>query len=397
MPIPAYTYWRLTRWLGPWTKDNQSPAAVSRRRVRIVAQGNEDHLAAQGNEDHLTAQDSEDPIEALVYTPTDRPPIGSYLVAHGLNLRGPDDERCDRFARVLSHAGFLVMCPRLNALTQMRLDASAVAEFSRSLEALIALPEHPRRKLPGIFSISFGSFPALMTAASPKVGHLVGSLVVFGGYADFVDTCRFMMGAAPSGSRDLEPDPTCMAGLAINTAAVLFEDEAKRELTEAWRAFVARVWGAPDMRRPERFSEVALQLAAELPAELMQTFLQGCGVAPGFAARVEEALARTDVEAMDPRAHLHEIRCPVHLFHGLRDDVIPCSQMQVLASALSKANPKTYLTGLYDHSRGYAGTTALAQLPALLKETKTMAQMVHAMVLSGTRPVARTALHAHPV
>jgi pimeloyl-ACP methyl ester carboxylesterase len=187
-----------------------------------------------------------------------------------------------------------------------------------------------------------------------------------------------------------------MAGLAINTAAVLFEGEEERELTQAWWAFVARVWGAPDMRRAECFSEVADEIAAELPVELVQTFLQGCGVVPGFAARVEEGLARTDVNAMDPRAQLHEIRCPVHLFHGLRDDVIPSSQMQVLASALSRANPKTYLTGLYDHSRGSGGTRALAQLPVLLKEIGTMAGMVHAMVLSGTRPVARRPSRAHP-
>jgi hypothetical protein len=57
----------------------------------------------------------------------------------------------------------------------MRLDATAIAELSLSLEALVALDEHPRHQLPGIFSVSFGSFPALMTAASPRVGHLVGN------------------------------------------------------------------------------------------------------------------------------------------------------------------------------------------------------------------------------
>ena len=138
------------------------------------------------------------------------------------------------------------------------------------------------------------------------------------------------------------------------------------------------------MRQPERFSAVALELAADLPAHLRNLFLQGCGVEPGFAPLVEEALALTDVDAMDPRAHLHAIRCPVHLFHGRRDDVIPYSQMEALAAALSNAHPKTYLTGLYDHSQGKSAATALGQLPVLLKEMTTMAAMVHALVLSGT-------------
>src|SRR5262245_4647256 len=108
MPNPLYPYWRLTRWLGPWPKDTRVPSGVSRRRIRFTAEGPEQRE-----------------VEALVYVPTDRAPIGSYLVAHGLNPRGPDDDRCDRFARCLAHAGFIVMCPRLDALTQMRLDASA--------------------------------------------------------------------------------------------------------------------------------------------------------------------------------------------------------------------------------------------------------------------------------
>ena len=99
------------------------------------------------------------------------------------------------------------------------------------------------------------------------------------------------------------------------------------------------------MKRSHRFTEVARQLAADLPAHLAQTFLQGCGVVPGFASLVEEALARIDVDAMDPRRHLHAIRCPVHLFHGRRDDVIPYPQMAVLAAGLTSANPKSYLTG----------------------------------------------------
>src|SRR5262249_24117278 len=275
MRIPIRAYWRLTRWLGPWNTADRVPWAICCRRLRLAGRQSE-------NAD----------TEALVYVPTDRAPIGSYLIAHGLNPQGTDDERCDRFARVLCHAGFVVMCPRLSALMQMRLDTTAITQLSTSLQALIALREHPGNKLPGIFSISFGSYPALMTAASPEVGHLVGSLIVFGGDANFTDTCRFLIGGSSADAAVLAPDPTCMAGIAINTAAVLFEGEQQRRLMEAWYAFVARVWGVAEMQHPERFTTAARALAAELPPELVQIFLQGCGVVPGFAAWVEEALLR---------------------------------------------------------------------------------------------------------
>jgi hypothetical protein len=75
----------------------------------------------------------------------------------------------------------------------------------------------------------------------------------------------------------------------------------------------------------------------------------------------------------------------VHLFHGRGDDVIPCSQMEELAAGLSGAHTKSYLTGLYDHSRGRSAAMAFARLPALFGEIKTMAAMMHALVLGGTR------------
>ena len=329
--------------------------------------------------------EDDQPLEALVYTPTDRAPIGSYVIAHGFNPQGPDDPRCDRFARVLSHAGFVVMCPRLHAFTRLRVDASAAVDLSRAVTALMALDEHPRGRRPGIFSISFGSLAALLAAASPDVGPLVGGLVVFGGYANFVDTCRFMLGTGASGGDLPAPDPTCLVGLAINSADVMYPEKERRHLTDAWRAFVARVWGVPDMKQHARFSEVARELATALPPELIAPFLQGCGVTPGFAPLVEEALGRLDADAVDPRGHLHAIRCPVHLFHGRRDDVIPYSQMQEIAAGLTGTGARTYLTGLYDHSRGEAGAGHwLARLPVWLKELKTMGAMVHAMVVSAT-------------
>ena len=334
----------------------------------------------------LAGNGKEDPaVEVFVYAPADRPAVGSYVLVHGLNPRGPSDARCDRFARILAHAGFVVMSPRLDALTQLRLDASAIGQLSRCLEALVGLEEHPVDTLPGVFSISFGSFPALLTAASARARHLVGSLVVFGGYANFVDTCRFMSGFTSPRDGEPQPDPTCRAGLAINMAPVLFPEADCRRLTPAWWAFVIRVWGMPEMRQAARFSEVAQELAAGLPADLAQVFLQGCGVVPGCSEWVENALTRIDVDSMDPRQHLGAIRCPVHLIHGRRDDVIPCSQMALLAAGLSNTTARRYLTGLYDHSRGESLTVALGRLPALAKEAKTMVAMVHALALGGTR------------
>jgi pimeloyl-ACP methyl ester carboxylesterase len=368
MPLSPRAHWRLTRWLGPWTDNTRAPSTVADRRISEPATA--EHPA----------------FEARVYTPADCRPVGSYLVAHGLNARGPDDPRCDRFARVLAHAGFVVMVPRLHSFTRLRVDSSAAADLSRGLQALLALDEHPRGTLPGVFSISFGSFPALLMAASPELGPQIGGLIVFGGYANFVETCRFMMGAGAD--RHPAPDPTCLVGLAINSAHLLFEGPDQQLLADTWRDFAGRVWGAPDMQKPEQHTPLAHQLAATLPVHLREVFLQGAGVLPGFAPRLETALSSGAFAAVDPRDRLHTVRCPVHLFHGRNDDVIPYSQMLALADGLAAARPRTYLTGLYDHSRTQGASGGLRQLPAMLAEIKTLGAMIHAMVTSGRQPVA---------
>ena len=64
-------------------------------------------------------------------------------------------------------------------------------------------------------------------------------------------------------------------------------------MASAWAAFVSGVWGAPEMRRPAHFAELARHPAVDLPPELAQVFLQGCSVTPGFATRIQEARSRT--------------------------------------------------------------------------------------------------------
>jgi hypothetical protein len=57
--------------------------------------------------------------------------------------------------------------------------------------------------------------------------------------------------------------------------------------------------------------------------------------------------------------------------------------MELLAANLTGTRARMYLTGLYDHSRGDAGDGGrVGRLPALLREMRTMAGMVHALVTS---------------
>ena len=64
-------------------------------------------------------------------------------------------------------AGFLVFAPFLPTYLALRVEDSVIEEVERAFEAVLNLPGRPPGA-PGVFSISFGSMPALRLAASSK-------------------------------------------------------------------------------------------------------------------------------------------------------------------------------------------------------------------------------------
>lgn len=359
---------RLLRWLGPWA-DGASATPVRRRVVTIAPR-----------------RDGDRPFDAWVLSPADIPPAGAYLVAQGLHYDGPADPRMERFLRVLAHAGFLVMAPFLPDYTALRVGEGVVGDLARSFEALLALPERPAGVAPGIFSVSFGSLPALRLSSSPAYADRVGGLVLFGAYGDFGDTLRFCLG---HDRRGLPRDPLNQPVVLLNLLDVL--EEAHGDLAEvgaAWVRYVKATWGREEMKREERYRPIALRMAAEISDEgKRRLFLQGTGIEPGAMEICLSALAKKTERQrfLDPRPHLGGLLCPVHIVHGRDDDVIPFTQAEVLARAMPGGIPvATHLTGLYSHTRAAGAAARLSELPALAREGRTLLGILRAIVAAGT-------------
>lgn len=356
----------LIRWLGPWTPSEAVPDGVTRWSVPIPASG-----------------PGEGPLEAWAYRPTATPPRGALLLCPGLHYAGPADPRLDRFARILARAGLLVLAPFLPDFTALRVAPGLTRDLERALEGLLALPERPRGVRPGIFSISFGSLPTLRLAA--RTPHALGGLVIFGGYADWRETVRFCLAGRPGHPRDPLNQPVVLMNLIADLPGGPADPAP---LLAAWRRYVESTWGRPEMKDPARHFPVARAIAAELPEATRALFLVGCGVEPGALALAEEALDRGEALAalLDPRPACAEIRCPVHLVHGLDDDVIPHTELERLAAALPPSvRVGRHKTGLYGHT----GTSGLRGATALLKEASTLLAMLRAIVEVATTAEAR--------
>lgn len=347
----------LARWLGPWADEGRAPD-VERHSIEVGLPGGR-------------------ATDVRVYHPRGRA-VGAYLVTPGLHFEGPDHPRLDRLAAILAAAGHRVYAPYLPDYAALRLDPRVCDDLRAVFEALRCDPACPVAA-PGVFSISFGSLPALRLAASDAG---VGALVVFGGYADWQAALRFSLTGTLDGAAHVAHDPLNHPVAFLNLLDALPETPAGPEgLRDAWMAYVRETWGRPELKAGG-WRAIAERHAGSVQPADRHLFRQGVGLEPGGLPLVEAALARRGEAArfLDPRPHLSRVRCPVTLVHGVEDDVIPYPQAQALAAALPPAaRARVLLTGLYDHTR--AGGTPGPRV--LAGELLTMARILGAMASAG--------------
>lgn len=332
----------LLRWLGPWAQEDRAPTDVERAELRI---------------EHL---------RAWRYQKRGRRPTGALLVCPGIHYAGPADPRLDRFNRILASAGLLVLSPFLPDFTRMIITERVIDDLDAALGRLLEEAERP-----GLLSISFGSLPVLRVAARPDRADRIRGLFLFGGYADFHDTVRHCLSGE---GRDPLNQPVVLMNLLADLPEAPLDPEP---LLSAWRAYMEATWGRPEMKARARFAPIAERIEKSLDPSYRRLFRTGVGLEGDALALCAPALERRAPGFLDPRPHLAGIRCPVHLCHGLDDDVIPVSQVERLASALPAHVPvRTYVTGLYGHT----GSAGLSAASAAAREGVTLLGMLRAII-----------------
>lgn len=349
---------RLIRWLGPWSARPPTGAARDERWLGPRRQ-----------------------LRAILYRPRRRP-IAAYLIAPGLHPQGPGDPRMDRLGRVLAEAGFLALAPFLPDHLALRASANATADLMLAFDDLEALARRAALPPPSVFSVSFGSNPAISLCGDPRYADRVRGLFLFGGFADFRRVCRF----ATLGEWEhdgelvrLPHDPTNPPGVFLNVVEYLgLGVDEQVLLSAAWRAMCLRTWNRDELKRVDALRPIARRLAEEsLPAHLRPLFLQGCGVQAGTREILVDALARATphLAFCDPAAPLARIRAPVVIAHGRSDAVVCFHEAARLRAMLPAGHRHRYfVTGMFGH-----GTSRLPSPRAIANELQTLWRLTHSM------------------
>lgn len=343
---------RIARRLGPWTPETYVARDVERREIEVPA--------------------GDGAVRVRFYSPRRRAE-GSVLLVPGLHFAGPAEARMDRFASMLAETGIVVAAPFLRDFLELRVGPRLLTDTTHAFDALRR--ERPRDR-PAVFSISFGSLPALALGAERS--DQIGGVIVFGGYADFADAMRFAIGGRGERAHDPVNRPVVFINLLPFFPQPPIDATA---LAKAWREFVVRTWGKPEMKVREAWEVVAREIERTLSTD-HSLYRRGVGLETGSIELAEAALAnaRHAFDYLDPTPHVRALRAPVRFVHGRDDDVIPFEHAAILTSlATQSSDARTFLTGMYGHT-GKTGVRALlARGPALAGEARSMLGIVGAL------------------
>lgn len=347
----------LGRWLGPWTPDEDVPPRIRRREITLPS--------TNGRAIRAWTYRGEAPLE------------GAMLVVPGLHYLGPADPRLDRFCRVLASARVFVLCPFLPDFEKLRVAETLGTDALHAYDALCAHPETPRGISPGVFSISFGSLPALRVAASRNVG----ALMLFGGYADWTDAVRFSLTGNTLDGVEGRPYDPLNRPVVFNNMLPLIEGVDKDAVRRAIFEQVRLTWGNAEMKAPGALRPSALRLASSLPdAASKRLFLQATGLEEGGEERVWEVLKNSGgaFDHLNPTLWTKKIEVRAVVAHGREDDVIPVEHAEKLAAMIPKA--ETFITGTYAHT---GKSTLKDLLPRAQEEGEAMIGLLRAMARTG--------------
>ena len=213
----------------------------------------------------------------LLYVPRGVARPAGLVLAHGIHEEGIDEPRFQRLARAIASSGVTVLTPELSDLVRYRVSRVGVETIATATRELAASLKQARV---AVFGISFGGGLALRAACEPALASAMARVITLGAHHDAAAVVRFFLGdpaRAPDGSRARLAPHSYGATILF---AWLFDEPHHGGLSAA---DTARIRGVLVRRKPE-------------------------------------------LDAASP-AHCPEpLSLPLHLAHGLGDDIVPYTE-----------------------------------------------------------------------
>ena len=372
----------LLWWLGPWCNQQKAPQSVTGKDCMVPTESGS--------------------FRFRVYSCTVQ--NGAVLVLPGLHPDGLDDERINRFCKVLAGSGAVVGVPELPTMVQSVMipqllsDSEAAVQFFTSYLSEVGQDDF------GIFCISASSIAGLYLASHTKWSAKIVRLHLFGGFADWMEALRFAMtGRVPNidPPEQIQVDPLSLPVVYMNllrsfTEFVSFVPQLQEEMFTTLHDYVSLTWEKPDVIHPTQTRRIADALFEEWKQSsevnevdwilVEECFYQACALKLGgveyvdtFLNQLSEQYRPAQLEWLNVKSYMSKLNVPLDVSHGRDDFVVPHPQALQLVEWSSSRSTRVFVTGLYHHTGVVSVSKLLRMLIGLPKEIQTSIQMVKAL------------------
>jgi len=266
---------------------------------------------------------------------------------------GIDEPRLVAFARNLAALGLAVVTPELPDLARYRITPRSTDMIEDAAAGLAQKQEWAPDGRVGLMGISFAGGLSIVAAGRPLLRDHTAFAMAFGGHGDLPRVLRFLCtGIQPDGTRRAPHDYGVVIILLSTLDRIVPPDQAEGLRTGLLTFLEASHLDMFDRKRAQGTFDRARQMEKELP-EPSATLLRHVNDR-NVAALGVVLLPHIDEFGDDPALSAERSeapRAPVHLLHGLDDNVIPATESTLLAEHLrSRTSVRCVISPLITHA-----------------------------------------------
>jgi len=294
------------------------------------------------------------PLRGRLYRPAGQDPSFGVVVASGVNPRGLDEPRLEKFARAVAASGIAVLTPELPDLLDFRI----APRITDQIEGTVVWASRESQLAPdgrvGLVGISFSGGLSVVAAGRPGLRDRVRFVVSLGGHGNLPRTLEYLCTGLQLDGRRRPAHDYGVAVILYNVVEAVVPPDQVDALRSGIRTFlIASTVYVTDPREGLRLFEEARAREARLP-EPARTWLHWVNtrdvgaLGPRLVARLP---AFAGDAALSPDRSPAPV-APVYLLHGVEDNVIPAIESTLAARSLEArgVRVRTLITPLVSHA-----------------------------------------------
>ncbi len=290
---------------------------------------------------------------ALVYRPERILPKRALVFVAGISELGCYHPRLVALSRYLANRGFLVITPDIPAFRRFEVSAEPIDQIEFWFEQVRTMEGAEGVEHIGLAGISFSASLSMIAAARPAIRNDVAFLLGIGAYYDLHRCLEGWFGRGPiTVPEGYYPTRFYAKWIIMKAALGMLASEYDRK-------FLDEVLVDLLLQKPVPAADPQISSDAKIWYELAT--MRENQSNDELEGKIEGYLTPILLRQIDPAPATAEVRCPVFLFHGAYDDLIPPEESVALKRHIRQAACHLLITPFLTHTHPLQKTLSLRE------------------------------------